>query len=102
MTASKATPLPVTAPPGAAHVGDWALSDDDRIAHRWFHLGEHTTAGGLRTKVHGMQYADGSVEGLSISISDETGDVSFDATDIVDLIAHLTHASIEHEQIESN
>jgi hypothetical protein len=84
MTTSTPAPVPLTImpPSGAEHLGDWELSDDDRIAQRWFHYGEQTTPDGLRVKVHGIQFVDGGIEGLSIAISDDHGDVIVDGEDV--------------------
>ncbi len=88
-------PLNIPTPSGAVHLGDWELSDDERIAHRWFHCGERTTPGGLRIKVHGMQNFDGGVDGLSIAISDDRGDVTLDPEDVEHLVAYLPNATAQ-------
>jgi hypothetical protein len=101
MTTSTPAPVPLTIlpPSGAKHLGDWELSDDDRIAHRHFHCAEHTTPGGLRVKVHGLQYVDGGVAGVSVAISDEHGDVMVDSGDVEALAAALRTAANQLDQI---
>jgi hypothetical protein len=99
MTTSTPAPLTILPPSGAEHIGDWELSNDDRIAHRHFHCAEHTTPGGLRVKVHGMQYVDGGLDGLSIALSDEHGDVMVDGSDVEALAASLRAAADELDQL---
>jgi hypothetical protein len=89
----------IPTPPGAAYLGGWELSDDEPIARRWFHCGEHTTPGGLRVKVHGLQFVDGSLDGLGIAISDDQGDVSLSGADADALVADLRSAADELDQL---
>lgn len=87
------TPLTIATPLGAVHLGEWELSGDDRIAHRHFHCGDRTTPDGLRVKIHGLQYIDGGLDGLSIAISDDQQDVMVDAEDVAALAEQLGTAS---------
>jgi hypothetical protein len=91
--------LTILPPTGAEHLGVWELSDDDRIVHRHFHAAEHSTPGGLRVKVHGLQYVDGGLDGLSIAISDERGDVMVDSGDVEVLAAALRAAADELDRL---
>lgn len=91
MTAT--APLNIPSPASAAYLGNWELSDNERIAQRWFRCGERRTPGGLRVKVHGIQYVDGGVDELSIALSDKDGDVVLDADDVEHLAEELRAAA---------
>lgn len=101
MTTSTPAPAPLTILPpfSAEHLGDWELSDDDRIAHRHFHCGERATPGGLRVKVHGFQYIDGGFDGLSIAVSDSQESVMVDAADVEHLASALRAAADELDRL---
>lgn len=93
------TPLSVPTPPDAAHVGEWELSDDDRIVQRHFHCGDQTTPSGLHVKVHGFQYIYGGFDGLSIAVSDGQESVMVDAADVEHLVAALRNAADELDRL---
>lgn len=99
MTTTPHAPLTILPTPGAEHVGEWELSEDDRIAHRHFHCGERTTPGGLLVLMHGLQYADGGLDGLGIALSDEHGDVIVDGVDVEALADNLSAAVDELDQL---
>lgn len=90
-TNTNTPPIATPAPTGAVHLNEWQPDDDEqRFAHRWFHCAEHTTPGGLRIKTQGIQYADGSIDELAISISDNEGNlVLVDADDVKHLVEQL-------------
>ena len=79
----------IPAPPHAAHLDEWELTGDERIAQRWYHCGNHTTPSGVVVQVHSVQYVDGSVDAPVIAIDDPNGRDSVE-------FANVTREDIDH------